>query len=28
LRQAVFHHGYFEDHLIMSVLRSEFKVAK
>jgi diamine N-acetyltransferase len=28
LRQAVFHHGYFEDHLIMSVLRSEYKVTK
>jgi RimJ/RimL family protein N-acetyltransferase len=24
LRQAVFRHGYFEDHLIMSVLRSEY----
>lgn len=27
LREAVFHHGYFEDHLIMSILCSEYKVA-
>ncbi len=28
LREAVFHHGYFEDHLMMSILRSEYKVTK